>query len=425
VYKLSILSVADIVIKIVVLVLGEHRMKSSVKTNKSILGILVLSLATSSATSNVAAADAAPAIGSATISGSVKVGQTLTATANSVTGSPTPTPSYEWKVSGSNTVVSTTSTYSVASGDLGKTITVKITVANGVGSSASATSRATSNVAAAPAFEIDGLSLSSGTLSPAFSPSVTSYSATVSNKTLYVNVRPIFSAAGLGFRVNGNNNVASGAASQLVLLASGPNTITIWSTARTGERKVITITVNRLAPGTYQLGDTGPGGGTIFYVAPEGTYFTEQGAPCGTTCRYLEAAPTSGTRAWVDSTYAWSGNVATAIGTTRTSIGTGYSNTLAIVAQSGGGNAVNKAATVTRAYRGPNNLTDWFLPSKDELKALYDNRAYVPGAPGNYIWSSSEASATSAWRQYFYADTQETDGKQYTGGAAVRPIRAF
>ena len=403
-------------------------MKSLVKTNKSILSVLALSLTFTlpavSTPAAKAAADAAPAIGSATISGSVKVGQTLTATANSVTGSPTPNPSYEWKVSGSNTVVSTSNTYMIASGDLGKTITVKITVANGIGSSANA-SRTTAAVAAAPAFDIDGLSLSSGTLSPAFSPSVTSYSATISAATRYVNVRPIFTAAGLGFRVNGNNNVASGAASQLVLLAPGPNTITIWSTARTGERKVITITVTRLAPGTYQLGDTGPGGGTIFYVAPTGTYFTAQGAPCGTTCRYLEAAPTSGTRAWIDSTYGWSGNITTAIGTTGTAIGTGYSNTLAIVAQSGGGNAPNKAATVSRAYRGPNNLTDWFLPSKDEAKALYDNRAFVSGAPGNYIWSSSEASANSAWRQYFYTDVQETDGKQYTNGAAVRPIRAF
>ena len=98
---------------------------------------------------------------------------------------------------------------------------------------------------------------------------------------------------------------------------------------------------------------------------------------------------------------------------------------MAIVAQSGGGNEANKAATVSRAYRGPNNLTDWFLPSKEELRALYNNRAYVSGAPGNYIWSSSEASADSAWRQYFYFDAQETDGKRYTNGAAVRPIRAF
>jgi hypothetical protein len=113
------------------------------------------------------------------------------------------------------------------------------------------------------------------------------------------------------------------------------------------------------------------------------------------------------------------------IGTTRTAIGAGFSNTLAIVGQSGGGSTENKAATVSRAYRGPNNLTDWFLPSKDELKALYNNRAYVPGAPGFYIWSSSEATRTTAWRQYFYFDAQETDGKQYTEGAAVLPIRAF
>jgi hypothetical protein len=62
-----------------------------------------------------------------------------------------------------------------------------------------------------------------------------------------VNIRPIYTAAGLSFRVNGNNNVASGAASQLVLLVPGPNTITIWSTARTGERKIYRIIVTRLS----------------------------------------------------------------------------------------------------------------------------------------------------------------------------------
>jgi len=181
--------------------------------------------------------------------------------------------------------------------------------------------------------------------------------------------------------------------------------------------------ISPTATGQYQLGDVGPGGGRIFYVSP--TAFAESGAACANSCHYLEAAPTTGTRAWVNSNYGWSGNVNTLIGTTRTAIGAGFSNTLAIVGQSGGGSTENKAATVSRAYRGPNNLTDWFLPSKDELKALYDNRAYVPGAPGFYIWSSSEATSTTAWRQYFYFDAQETDGKRYTEGAAVLPIRAF
>ena len=101
--------------------------------------------ATSNPTAAVAVADTAPGITSATISGIDKVGEVLTATANGVTGSPSPTASYEWKA-GATVVGTNSSTYTIASGDLGKTITVKITESNGVGSNATATSSPTASV---------------------------------------------------------------------------------------------------------------------------------------------------------------------------------------------------------------------------------------------------------------------------------------
>ena len=172
---------------------------------------------------------------------------------------------------------------------------------------------------------------------------------------------------------------------------------------------------------TCQVGDTGPGGGTIFYVAP--TTFTQLGATgfmCSTACKYLEAAPTSGTGAWTDQFYRWSGNLNTLIGTTGTEIGTGYKNTLAIVAQS---NTSDRAAKVSRDYSGPNSLRNWFLPSKDELNELYLQKTIVGGFQQNYYWSSSESNATSSFDQNFTGGSQGTtvkDGEDY-----VRPIRAF
>jgi hypothetical protein len=103
--------------------------------------------ATSDPTSIVLAADAAPTIGSATISGIAKVGETLTATANTVTGSPTPTASYQWKADGVD-VGTNSNTYTPLVGDIGKAITVVITESNGVLPNASATSDPTSNVLA-------------------------------------------------------------------------------------------------------------------------------------------------------------------------------------------------------------------------------------------------------------------------------------
>ena len=141
---------------------------------------------------------------------------------------------------------------------------------------------------------------------------------------------------------------------------------------------------------------------------------------CSTACKYLEAAPTSGTGAWTDQFYRWSGNINTLIGTTGTEIGTGYKNTLAIVAQS---NTSDKAAKVSRDYSGPNSLRNWFLPSKDELNELYLQKTIVGGFQQNYYWSSSESNATSSFDQNFTGGSQGTtvkDGEDY-----VRPIRAF
>jgi hypothetical protein len=191
---------------------------------------------------------------------------------------------------------------------------------------------------------------------------------------------------------------------------------------------------------TYEVGDSGPGGGIVFYVAS--TPFT-CGPTRSTTCTYLEAAPTSGTIRWNDATYVWSGNTTVAIGATAqgTAIGTGYANTLAIVGQSP---TANKAATISQAYRGPNDLSDWFLPSKDELNQMCKWQAGVawtsdatvctggtintgPGAAGfveNIYWSSSEYRADGAWYQYFDPIGGQ-DGFTKYGPFYVRPVRAF
>jgi uncharacterized repeat protein (TIGR02543 family) len=177
--------------------------------------------------------------------------------------------------------------------------------------------------------------------------------------------------------------------------------------------------------GTCVVGDTGPGGGIIFYVHPVGTFAC--GANLELSCKYLEAAPTTGTNAWVDENYLWSGNTTVAIGASASGvvIGTGYSNTLAIVGQSGGGNTSDRAATVTRAYRGPNGLSDWFLPSRDEVYQLHLNSARVSlGNAFDDFWTSTESDSHHAlitWNHgdgSFYGNAKDTPN-------AVRPIRAF
>jgi hypothetical protein len=150
--------------------------------------------------------------------------------------------------------------------------------------------------------------------------------------------------------------------------------------------------------GACSVGNVGPGGGTIFYVALSPFAC---GPTRSETCTYLEAASTSGVNAWTDAQVPWSGVPFAAIGATAqgTEIGTGYANTLAIVGQSGGWDSPGKAGTLSRAYRGPNNLSDWFLPSKDELNQLFLQRSNVGGFVQPFYWSSTENTGVYAWFQ--------------------------
>jgi hypothetical protein len=61
----------------------------------------------------------------------------------------------------------------------------------------------------------------------------------------------------------------------------------------------------------------------------------------------------------------------TLIGTTVTVIGTGKTNTTAIIVQSG---HTTSTAMVCDNY-SISSYTDWFLPSKDEMDAMYTNLA--------------------------------------------------
>jgi hypothetical protein len=171
--------------------------------------------------------------------------------------------------------------------------------------------------------------------------------------------------------------------------------------------------------GACIVGNTGPGGGKVFYVHASGTFAC--GATLASTCKYLEAAPTSGTAAWTDAVYIWSGNFIDSIGANArgVAIGTGYKNTEAMKTQS---SVASRAGTITREYRGPNSLSDWYLPSKDELAQLYIQRTTVGSVSTFTYWSSSEVVDNYAWLQY----DSGAQGYYYKDFRFyVRPVRAF
>ena len=200
------------------------------------------------------------------------------------------------------------------------------------------------------------------------------------------------------------------------------------------------------------LGDIGPGGGQVFYVADGLSFFTSVGSICNTKCKYLEAAPVSWStntqkpkqticvtpgNATTDPKCVWSGVTAKLIGLSAQGIeiGTGYANTSAIIAQS---NIAGKAATAARGYQG-GGFVDWFLPSQLELNQLcrYAQNLEVDtgttscvrgelrsGFSADYYWSSSESIRPYPARfQSFNTGAQITSSKFYA--FYVRPVRAF
>ena len=90
------------------------------------------------------------------------------------------------------------------------------------------------------------LTISAGSLSPAFSSGTTSYNIAVTNAITGIAITPTASDATESIKVNGTT-VNSGSASALIPLAAGINTINTVVTAQDGNSKTYTVMVSRPA----------------------------------------------------------------------------------------------------------------------------------------------------------------------------------
>ena len=202
---------------------------------------------------------------------------------------------------------------------------------------------------------------------------------------------------------------------------------------------------------TCIVGDTGPGGGIVYYV--HATTFT-CGPTLAATCKYLEVAPSGWSGGGTDPMKLWALNPYANVDVTditnhssaynnASGIGLGYKNSVAIVTQ---GNDTTTAAGAARAYAG-GSKSDWYLPTTAELNLLCQwNRGVTQdvttrctggnintgtGATGSgfsgWYWSSSENSNINAFDQNF----DNVDSGLQTGyfklenDDYVRPVRAF
>ncbi|MCH9677296.1 MAG: hypothetical protein K0U30_06715 [Actinomycetia bacterium] len=163
--------------------------------------------------------------------------------------------------------------------------------------------------------------------------------------------------------------------------------------------------------GACAVGDTGPGGGIVFYVAS--SPFTC--APDrGFRCTYLEAGTPIGKSYLCDpNTYSqlrpYDG------------IGLGSQNTyLAIDCPDGTLQAVKDMTA--------GGKSDWFVPSRDEMQLAYDNREVIGLSVGkNFAYWSSSLGNAGGTAETFRTDINYWNSNYYAGSSSFRaiPMRNF
>jgi hypothetical protein len=169
----------------------------------------------------------------------------------------------------------------------------------------------------------------------------------------------------------------------------------------------------------YEIGDTGPAGGLIFFDDQDNNS-DDYGF------RYLEAAPASTEWDGVE----WGGYGTDINGDDSTvapellGIGDGQANTTAIVTALGDNGGTDYASKLADDLEY-NGYSDWFLPSKDELDLMYQNlhQQGLGGFAAGGYWSSSEDDSGSGWAQGFSPGGQLDYGK--LSALRVRAARAF
>ena len=163
---------------------------------------------------------------------------------------------------------------------------------------------------------------------------------------------------------------------------------------------------------SLNIGDTGMGGGKIFYRSDDGFPMIDNGE----ICHYLEAAPDDAVNGPVYFILR-ALDMSASVGTSNNyDIGRGRYNTNRILA------ALQDDALAAKACSeySSNGRTDWFLPSRNELNYLILQKGSINNLADLY-WSSTEYHWNTMW-VYFGGDYVERNKKSY---AYVRPIRAF
>jgi hypothetical protein len=111
-------------------------------------------------------------------------------------------------------------------------------------------------------------------------------------------------------------------------------------------------------------------------------------------------------------------------GAKGTGLGKGFFNSNRIVSIIGSpADTTEGYAAFETANFAANGYYDWYLPSKEELNKMYQEKDVIGGFLPAAYWSSTEVNASTAWFQNFGDGSQRKQKK--TAGYSIRPIRYF
>ena len=291
---------------------------------------------------------------------------------------------------------------------------------------------------------------------------------------------PIFGTTKTVARIwNNNGTFQGGSGYSGSTITSGSGTFTVTFTAPVAlANNVAKITLqssshaalNCVLDGVCSVGDTGPGGGTVYFVSANA--FSAPGSACNTDCHYLEVAKKkwdgtndADSKAMMLSSTAtpipaqdqgttFGAQVGTYRGTTEKNnwfIGQGFINTK-LIAEISGNTTANSMASYARAF-APAGYTStvgqWFIPSFNELNELckyangqttgvtsvqcMGNTPFLTASTttsegfkgSNNYFSSSVGGSGSASIMYFGNGESNHGASLYNDTRNFRPVRVF